>query len=234
MQSKTRISIAGILEGIRKTAPLSFFVIPFGFGYGTTAGQIGLVNEFALLNSVTTFAGASQFIALDFLRSAPVAFAPLMLAVFAVNARHILFGAALYPWLKDLSWWKILFASLTLSDVNFAFALQEKESGRKDVGLLVGSGMMLWTIWALSTWGGLVFGSLIDDPQAYGLDAVMLTFFACLIVGMYKPHVSALPWITSAIVALVAVVWLPENWHILAGALAGGFVSIFQKLEGQT
>ena len=51
--------------------------------------------------SVAIYAGASQFAALD-LWYAPLPLATLALTVLAVNARHILLGASLAPWLLQI------------------------------------------------------------------------------------------------------------------------------------
>ena len=91
-----------VWAGFKQLVPLSIFVIAFGAAFGLAAVQTGLDNPSALLMSTLVFAGASQFAALE-LWGVHIPIVPLALTVFAINARHLLMGASLYPWLRHLS-----------------------------------------------------------------------------------------------------------------------------------
>ena len=82
--------------------PISLFVVAFGAAFGLAAIQKGLEPLQAILMSTTVFAGASQFAAVDMWGS-EVSLIPLMAVVFAINSRHLLMGASLYPMLRDVS-----------------------------------------------------------------------------------------------------------------------------------
>lgn len=217
----TTLTLSGMLRGARAIAPVAAFVIPFGAAFGLAALQAGVSDWGAVLMSAIAWAGASQFVALDFW-SMPVAWTAMLLAVFAVNSRNILMAAALYPWLKDLSRAQRHAIAFVIGDPNFALAMQAHERGEREVGLLVGAGLLLWLCWWLGTALGVLAGDLLQDPARYGLDAVMLVFFAVMLTGMWKGRVVALPWAVAAAASLAALWLLPENWHVLAGALAGG------------
>jgi predicted branched-subunit amino acid permease len=79
--------------------PISLFVVAFGAAFGLAAVQKGLEPLQTLLMSTTVFAGASQFAAVDMWGS-EVSLIPLMAVVFAINSRHLLMGASLYPMLR--------------------------------------------------------------------------------------------------------------------------------------
>lgn len=83
-----------VWAGLVKLVPLSLFVIAFGAAFGLAATQAGLTESSAILMSTLVFAGASQFAALDFWGT-QVPIVPLVLTVFAINARHLLMGASL-------------------------------------------------------------------------------------------------------------------------------------------
>ncbi|OZB07482.1 MAG: branched-chain amino acid ABC transporter permease, partial [Marinobacter sp. 34-60-7] len=82
--------------------PISLFVMAFGAAFGLAAIQNGLSPLESLLMSGAVFAGASQFAAVD-MWGAEVSVLPLMAVVFAINSRHLLMGASLYPMLKDVT-----------------------------------------------------------------------------------------------------------------------------------
>lgn len=217
----TSLTLPGMLRGARAIAPVATFVVPFGAAFGIAAMQAGMSDWGAVLMSAAAWAGASQFAALDFWQM-PVAWLPMLLAVFAVNTRCILMAAALYPWLKDIPPAQRHAVAYLIGDPNFALAIRAYEAGERDVGLLVGAGLLLWFAWALGTLLGVLAGDLVDHPERFGLDALMLVFFGVMLTGMWKGRVTALPWAVAAAAALAAVWLLPPNWHVLTGALAGG------------
>ena len=222
----TRISPAGLVDGAVRIAPVAIFVVPFGLAFGAAATQVGLGAGQATLMSAVVWAGASQFAALDFWTH-PLTLLPLLLAVFAVNARHLLLGAALYPWMRPLPAWQRYASAALISDANWAMAMAAFEKGERDLGLLVGSGLMMWLAWVGGTALGAGLGAALATPERFGLDALMLTFFACVLVDMGRREDIARPWSAAALAALTAVWLLPPNWHILAGGIAGGLAGAF-------
>ncbi|PWB35206.1 branched-chain amino acid ABC transporter permease [Pseudomonas sp. SDI] len=197
------------------------FVIVFGVAFGLAAAQTGLDGASILLMSSLVFAGASQFAALD-LWGQQVPLVPLVVTVFAINARHLLMGATLYPWLRELPLAKRYGVMLVVSDANWAMSMQAFNSGKSGLGLLLGGGLALWSTWALGSWLGLYFGSAIHDPVSLGLDMVMGCFLLAMVVGGQKNLRMLVIWTVAALSSLLAYLYLPDNSHVVAGALAGG------------
>ncbi|MDR9426447.1 MAG: AzlC family ABC transporter permease, partial [Marinobacter sp.] len=108
--------------------PISLFVVAFGAAFGLAATQKGLLPLEALLMSTAVFAGASQFAATDMWGS-EVSVLPLIAVVFAINSRHLLMGASLYPMLKDVSPGKRYGLLLLLTDANWAVSAQDYQNG---------------------------------------------------------------------------------------------------------
>lgn len=215
------ITRAGALQGARRIFPFALLIVPFGIAFGVAAGEAGLSVLTAMVMSATTMAGAAQLAVLD-VWGPSIPWLPLVAITFAVNARHILMGASLYVWLRDLRWRQRLAAVITLTDVTWAMSLAAYKKGERDVGFLIGSGTAMWLAWMIGTWIGSVFGRQIGEPRAFGLDVLILAFFAALLVGMWKRETAFVPWLVAGAVSLVAFLFLPNNWHIIVGALAGG------------
>ena len=74
--------------------PLLIATAPFGLLFGAVAAEKGLSTIELITMSAFIFAGASQFVALD-LWDYPMAYGSIILAVFAVNFRHVLYSASL-------------------------------------------------------------------------------------------------------------------------------------------
>ncbi|PAU75206.1 AzlC family ABC transporter permease [Halomonas salipaludis] len=220
-----RLDWPGTLKGLKRMAPLSPFVIAFGLAFGVAAIQRGLSGLETLLMSGLVFAGASQFAALE-LWGPQIPLVALIASTFAINARHLLMGAALYPWLSHLPR-RQRYASLGLmSDSNWAMAAADYRRGETNVGMLVGGGIALWLAWMLGTLLGVVFGSGISEPERFGLDVIMGCFLLSMLVGGKLDLGVLVPWVAAALAALAALAWLPENSHVIVGALAGGIAGL--------
>lgn len=225
-----RFTANGIWRGCVDIAPIAAFIIPFGIAFGVAASAKGVPGEISVLMSIVVFAGASQFAALD-LWHAPLPIATLALTVLAVNARHILLGAVLAPWLLRVPIVGRLAALLFLSDANFAYTLAARERGEVDAGVLFGSGVAMWVVWVITTGVGVAAGSLLGDLSRFGFDAVMVTYFAAIIVGQWKGRLDLFPWVGAAVVAVIGAHVLPAGWHIITGALAGGAIGAWRHGE---
>lgn len=207
--------------GFTKLAPISLFVTIFGAAFGLAATQAGLNETVIVAMSTLVFAGAAQFAALE-LWGRDVSLAAIAITVFAINARHLLMGATLYPWLQHLTKTKRYGIMLVVSDANWALSMQAFGNRQPGMGLLLGGGLVLWLSWVIGTWIGVLSGGAIHDPKALGLDRVMACFLLAMVVGGDKSLRLLIIWIVAACASLLAYRYLPENSNVIVGAVAGG------------
>jgi 4-azaleucine resistance transporter AzlC len=222
------LSYSQVWSGFKSLLPISSFVVIFGAAFGLAATQTGLDNSSIMLMSSLVFAGASQFATLE-LWGAQISLIPLIVTVFFINARHLLMGASLYPWLRHLPPIKRYSILLVISDANWALSLQAFNRGESGMGLLFGGGIALWLAWVLGTGLGFYFGNVIHHPALLGLDMVMACFLLAMVVGGQKNLRILIIWTIAACSSLLAYWYLPENSHVVVGALFGGIVGIFWK-----
>lgn len=220
------LNLKGTWLGFKRLLPLSIFVVAFGLAFGLAAAQAEMSKLEAMLMSSLVFAGASQFAVLELMRE-EIPLLAIIITTFAINARHLLMGASLYPWLKQVPASKRYGILTFISDANWAIAAQDYQQGERNLGILLGGGLALWLAWVLGTWLGLVLTQGIPDPQALGLDMVLGCFLLTMAVGGKKDFRVLVIWATAAVVALLALEFLPANSHVVAGALAGGLVGAF-------
>ncbi|MGM0986832.1 MAG: AzlC family ABC transporter permease [Pseudomonadota bacterium] len=220
-----------LVAGFRRMAPLSLFVIVFGLAFGVAALQQGLSAAETLLMSGLVFAGAAQFATLE-LWGDSIPLLPLVAITLAINARHLLMGAAFYPHLRDLPSGRRYASLLLLSDANWAMAMTGGTTPAR-LGILVGGGLALWSTWMIGTGIGVAFGSGIGDPERFGLDAIMGCFLLAMLVGDKRDLGVLLPWGAAALAALAAMAWLPPHAHVIVGALAGGVVGLLLPPAGK-
>jgi 4-azaleucine resistance transporter AzlC len=223
--SRIQFTRAGVIRGVRDLAPLMLAMVPYGMAFGVAAMQKGLDPLSIMLLSALVFAGSAQFAALD-LWVGPLNLLPIWLTTLALNARHLLYGAALYPWLRGIGAGKRFPIVAVLTDSTYVYATQVEAKGERDAGVLLGAGGLTWIVWVLSTGLGAYLGGAIPDPKKFGIDVVMAAFFAVSLTGLWKGSATLKPWAAAAVASLLGLWTLPTGWHVIAGGLAGGIVGV--------
>src|SRR5262245_35329588 len=97
-------SFAGFRLGAMMALPVVPGMVAFGLAVGATAARKGLSFADNLLMNLFVYAGMSQLVALDAWpeRFGVATLAGLALLMMIINARMLLMGAALQPWLGPL------------------------------------------------------------------------------------------------------------------------------------
>lgn len=221
-------TLAGAVHGAREMAPVAFSAVgTFALAFGIAARQGALDLGEAVAMSAAVFAGASQFAALG-LWIDPLPVLSILFAVVAVNARFLLMGAALRPWLAHLPAWRVYPSLFVLADPVWAKSLREFDRGYSDAGYLLGGGLVFWGVWVVFTGAGYVAGGGIGDPARWGIDALLPAFFATILAGMWSGRGDALPWAAAAASALATSFVLPGMWHVIVGGIVGGLTGAFR------
>lgn len=215
-----KLTSDGTLRGARQLLPVAVFFIPFGIAFGVSASTAGLPADQSIAMSILVFSGSVQFSALE-LWGKTIAFGTLALVVLAVNARHIVMGAALAPWINRLPLGQRLAVTALLNDANFAACQRAFRDGERDMGLLLGSGLVLWAGWCIGAVTGALAGEVVGQPERLGFDVVMLCFLAAMVAGQVDRPLRLVPVVVGALVAVATMAALPHGWNVIAGALAG-------------
>lgn len=222
------------LAGARLSIPVVVSASPFGALFGALAVQNGLSVFDATLMSASVFGGASQMVGIE-LFGQKIAPWMIVLSIFAVNFRHVLYSAAIGKRLARWPLWQQAVGYFLLTDPQFAMSETRAESGRK-VGFAwyMGVGVPVYLFWVLATWLGAAFGSLVPNPQALGLDFLLPIYFLGIVMGFRKrplwlPIVAA-----SGVASTLAVQFIGSPWHVTVGAAAGILVgAIFGVADGR-
>jgi len=211
--------------GLRKAIPITVAAATFGLLFGTTAINSGLTLFETLLASVTIFAASSQFVFLELSGYKAPAWS-IVLAVFAVSFRHVLYSAALGRHMGDFSVIQKSLAFFLLVDPVYGEAEQRAQLEPLRRSFYFGYALTMYVGWILSTLVGALFGALITNPQAFGLDLVLPIYFACLVVG-FKDRPNWLPVVlASGTGSAVFYFLIGPPWHISLGALIGIVVAV--------
>ena len=179
--------------GVRDQLPLQLGVVPLALCLGCSEHRQACHSFETILMSSLVFGGASQIV---FVQLWAAGAPPVIVggSVAIVNARHLLYSAAMAPYLasKRLSW-RIVLAYL-LTDEAFVVSSKRFQSDHAELAHfhLLGSGLTLWVCWQIATIFGVFAGTTI--PEGWHLEfAIPLTFIA-LIAPLLRnwPHCSGI------------------------------------------
>ena len=217
----------GFLAGVRAGWPVWIPVMPVGMLFGAVAVQNGLTVTDAVLASAFIYAGASQLVAVELYgQSVPVW--AIVLSVFAVNFRHVLYSAAIAPVMRAFTPWARGVGFHFLIDPQFAIAEAKREAGgRIGAQWYFGLGIPIYLLWIALAWLGATFGRLIDDPTAFGFDVILPIYFLGLVMG-FRRRRNWLPVVGVSAIASTAIYFAPglgSPWHVSIGGLAGVLVA---------
>lgn len=228
MSHVDHITRAGMTRGVIDVAPLLLGVVPVGAIYGIAALEKGLSPIEVILTSAMIFGGASQFLAIE-LWQYPLPVVSLVVTVLAVNARHLVMGAALTPWLSKASDRKVFPSLYFMTDEIFGLMMKSQRAGRQpEIGEMLGAGIIFYLTWVGSTAIGVIFGAIITDPQAYGLDVLGVCFFVALLMAFWSGKADILPWAVAAGVSLAVGAVMTGSLNVIFGAVAGVAVGVWQ------
>lgn len=208
-------------RGARLSLPVVLASAPFGLLFGALAVQNGLTVGEAVAMSAVVYAGASQMVGLE-LFGQKVAPWLIVLSIFAVNFRHVLYSATIGRRLGAWSTLQKAVGFFFLVDPAFAEAERHAEKGHRiDFVWYLGFCLPIYVFWVAEAWIGAVFGSYIPDAHTFGLDFLLPIYFLGLVMG-FRTRPLWLPVVlASGIASVVAFHFVGSPWHVSLGGLAG-------------
>ncbi len=212
-----------ITEGIG----IAVSAIGFGFVYGLSARDAGFSPIEAIAMSTIVFAGAAQFAAVGYVASG-LAWPGVVLLTGLLNARHLLYSAALRPWLRDVPFPRRAVMAHLLTDEAFALAIGHfRRIGRTDEwGFWVAAVGATFIPWNLATIAGVILGGQIPDPARFGIDIIFPAAMVGLAVGLITGRRELVAAIVGAGIAVVVALLTSPSIGIVAGGILGPAVGL--------
>lgn len=207
-------------EGARGCLPLMVAVLPFGLLFGALAVANGFTVFEATLMSGAIYGGASQMVGIE-LFGQKIAPWMIVVSIFAVNFRHVLYSAALGRHIGRWPPFQQAVAFFLLIDPQFAQSESRHEQGRLTFAWYLGFGLPVWLAWTAEAWVGAHFARLVPDPNALGLNFLLPIYFLGLVMGFRKRPFWLPVVLASAIASILAYKFVGSPWHVSIGAAAG-------------
>jgi len=208
-------------QGFRMGVPIVVAAAPFAILYGALATQNGFSLFETVLMSAAIFGGASQMVGLELFGQNIPAWL-VVLSIFAVNFRHILYSAALGRRIGHWSIWQKTIGFFFLTDPTYAETERKIEVGERiEFAWYFGVAFTVYVFWVLLSGIGGAFGALIPDTRAIGLDFLLPIYFLGLVMGFRKRPLWLPVVVMSGVVSVAAYLYVGSPWHVSIGAAAG-------------
>lgn len=227
MQHSPPFTLAGLRRGAVLALPFGASSVVYGIAFGALATDSGLSLAESVLMSALVFSGTAQIAVLQTWH-ASLALAPVFATVIVMNARYILMGAALRPWLGGLPNAKSAISLAFLVDGGFILASRQKAAGDDDAAVLLGAGLVSYAGWVLATGAGYAVGRSIGDIRKFGFDFILVAFCASAVAMLWRTRRHIGPVAAAVVAALLIDRLGGGSWAIagagVAGAFAGGLL----------
>ena len=193
---------------IRVTVPVLMGYLAIGMAFGLMLQSVGYGAPWALLMSLTIYAGSGQYLGASLLATGAslpqVAFLTLM-----INFRHLVYGLSMLEKFRGMGKRKF-YMIFSLTDETYALLSSVKvPEGIRAHDYYFTIAMLNQSYWVL----GSVLGSLLGAAlgiDTTGVDFAMTALFLVIAVGQWKKAESHLPALLGAAATLVGL--------LLAGA----------------
>jgi 4-azaleucine resistance transporter AzlC len=207
-----------VRRGITNALPLYVPAIPFALVIGLAIVESGINRFSGWSGSWLIFGGAAQLTLVSLLGSGTAVLAAITAAL-VVNARHLMYSAAMAPvFQRQPSWFRWL-GPYVLIDQMFALTSIEADSDPETFRTYyLAAGATFWTLWQVTTAVGIAIGPVV--PDEWNLEfAIPLLFIGLLVLGIDKSSKAVAALAGAGVTFLFA--GLPNRSGLLIGAVVG-------------
>jgi 4-azaleucine resistance transporter AzlC len=175
-------------RGVLAIAPLWIAAVPFGVAIGISAKTAGFSSIESVALSVLVFAGAAQ-IAIISLFSGGAGFVAIILTTLFLNLRHVFYGLSLSRQLETRTRPGRPVLAFFMIDEAYGLTTRDHHEGRGGHAFYFGASSSLYLVYCLSTFAGVLLGSILPEPETIGLDVIFPLLFVGLLVPLLKTRV---------------------------------------------
>ncbi len=209
-------------RGVLDSTPFVFVAGPFGMLFGVLGAEAGLNLTQVMAFSLTVFAGAAQFTALQLMQeNAPTVI--VLISALAVNLRVAMYSASLTPYLGGAPLWQRVFAAYFTVDQSYALSIVKFEQDTtltlpQRMAYFTGTCALIAPLWYVVTFLGAVLGAQI--PDTWALEFILPLAFTAMVGPMLRTPAHLVAAFVACAVALPAAA-LPYNLGLIVAGVAG-------------
>ena len=218
--------------GVKAAVPTALGYVAIGLAFGVVAAASGLSAFEVGLMCALVYGGSAQF-AMCALVVAGAGLGELTLTVFLVNLRNMLMSLHATTIFTKTSLWNQLGIGSLITDESYGVLLGEYVH-QKDISAnwMHGNNIFSYLVWIVSSVVGCLIGSMIPNPELFGLDFALIAMF----IGLLSSQIDALLGegvrklflilLSIAVAYLSFSVILSESLAVLVATLVGCSVGV--------
>ncbi|USS86007.1 AzlC family ABC transporter permease [Fructilactobacillus cliffordii] len=222
--------------GFKDTIPTLSGYIGVGLAFGIVAKAAGLNVLMITLMSAITYSGAAQFVIVSMLLAGS-SFSAIVLSVFLLSARMLLMGMTVAPFMKKESLFRNVIIGSLLTDETFALSMNKLNYTNRQLSFdwLNTSNLVAYLTWIISSGIGGALGSLVPNPNQFGLDFAFIAMF----IGLLYLQVAAdrtidrrlqvIMILITLVLVYVGMIFVPSNLLLILVTLIGCGLGVLLK-----
>lgn len=217
-------SIRGVSRGCMAALPFLPKVLAFGLIVGVASRNAGWGMGELVFAALGVNAATAQLAALEFRDAMHIG--ALVALTLGLNAKHLLFTASLWPYLKGARRWRAWLAAAMVTDSSWTSCHLAAQQGVLDADFVLGNSAVLTLCWTAGCMAGFQFGTVFTPHMLHvlGLDALVPLSMALLLpLGFRRNPRQLLP---VGIGALMGLLWWWATDQQAVAVLLAGFVGM--------
>ncbi len=225
------VARSSVLRGVTRALPIVMGYVPIGFAYGVLAKQAGLSMSNAVAMSVLVYAGSAQLIGAGlFAVGAPAL--SMIVTTFIVNLRHMLFSAALSPYLKGWRKSELAVFAYELTDETFAVHSVQFPNGVPAKAEAIAVNVTSQLAWLTGSWLGAMVGGLITDVKPLALDYTLPAMFIALLVMQIRVRAEIMVAAFTGVLAVALTLMGVGRWSVIMATVIGATLGVILEQIG--
>ena len=214
-------------QALRDVAPILVSLAPFALVLGIAMSDVGIATTTGVVGSFIIWAGSAQLAGIA-LMDAGAGILAIAGAVIVINARFVMYAAALEPRFRDQPVWFRWLGPHFIVDQNYALATSRSDldDPARFRRYWITVSAAIGVVWLSTIAAGSLFGAALPPGSPLGFASI--TVFIGLLVPRLKER-RALQAAAIASVATVVGAAFPSGSGLLFGVLAGTFIPSFIK-----
>lgn len=214
--------------------PVMAGYIVLGMGFGILLSAKGYSYWWAILMSITIYAGSMQYVGVNLLASGASVLSTALMTLM-VNARHLFYGISMIESYRDMGWrkWYAVFG-LTDETYSLVCANGELPDGVERKNFIFLLTLMNQCYWVLGSFLGALLGHAISFDSS-GVDFSMTALFISIFVEQWEKNDDHLPALLGFMVSLICLtIFGPDRFLIPSMiGISIGLLSFQSKAGGR-
>ncbi|MBE6686608.1 MAG: branched-chain amino acid transporter AzlC [Ruminococcaceae bacterium] len=212
-----------LTRSLKDTLPILAGYLVLGIGFGFMLAKAGFATYWALIMSVTMYAGSMQYVGVGLIAEAvSVGYAVMMTVL--VNIRHVFYGVSLIDKYRGTGWRKV-YMMFALTDETYSLvSTTELPEGVDKKKYYFFVSVFDQFYWICGCCIGCFLGNFLDGFNSAGIEYAMTALFVCIFADQWitsgrklitKRHISAVVGVASTLGSLIVCNMLGTEYFLI-------------------